>query len=76
MKTLIKKITHCRVCAKSNFTKVFNFGPTPLANEFLKKEQVDKEELFFPLEVYLCDNCFFLTLGHVVNPTILFGYYV
>lgn len=76
MKQLIRKISSCRVCKKNNFTKVFNFGPTPLANEFLKKEKVEKEELFFPLEVYFCNNCTFLTLGHVVNPKILFGNYV
>lgn len=73
---LIKKIDKCRVCKKNDFTKVFNFGPTPLANEFLKKEQIDGGELFFPLEVYFCNNCSFLTLGHVVDPTILFGNYV
>jgi SAM-dependent methyltransferase len=72
----VKKIAKCRVCAKNNFTKVFNFGPTPLANEFLKKEQLDLSEDFYPLEVYRCNNCFFLELGHVVNPKILFGNYV
>ena len=73
---LVKKIKRCRVCGKNDFTKVFNFGPTPLANEFLKKGEVDKEESFFPLEVYFCNNCSFLELGHVVNPKILFGNYV
>lgn len=73
---LIKKISTCRVCKKNDFTKVFNFGPTPLANEFLTKEKIDREELYFPLGVYFCNNCSFLTLGHVVDPTILFGNYV
>lgn len=73
---LVKKIERCRVCKKNNFTKVFNFGPTPLANEFLKKEQLNDPEYFFPLEVYFCNNCSFLELGHVVDPQILFGKYV
>lgn len=73
---IIKKIKNCRVCKKEDFSKVFNFGPTPLANEFLKKEQIEKEELFYPLEVYFCNNCSFLQLAHVVNPKILFGNYV
>lgn len=76
MKQLIRKISSCRVCRKNNFTKVFNFGPTPLANEFLEKEKVDREELSFPLEGYFCNNCTFLELGHVVDPKILFGNYV
>lgn len=73
---LIKRVDNCRVCKASNFTKVLTFGPTPLANAFLKKEQVDKEEYFYPLDVYFCNNCKFLTLGHVVSPVELFKNYV
>ena len=73
---MIKKISSCRVCKRNNFQKVFDFGPTPFANEFLKKSDIDKGELYFPLEVLLCKDCYFLTLGHVGNPKILFGNYV
>lgn len=73
---LIKKVQKCRVCEKNDFTKVLTFGPTPLANAFLKKEQVDKEEYFYPLDVYFCNSCKFLTLGHVVSPVALFKDYV
>jgi SAM-dependent methyltransferase len=76
MEPQVKKISSCRVCTKNDFTRVFNFGPTPLANEFLKKELTDREEYFYPLEVYFCNNCHFLELGHVVDPQILFGNYV
>lgn len=76
MKTPIKKITHCRVCKKNDFSKVLTFGPTPLANAFLKKDGIDKEEYFYPLDVYFCNNCKFLTLGHVVSPIVLFKDYV
>lgn len=73
---LVRKITSCRVCKEQKLTKVLTLGPTPLANEFVKKGKVDSEELFFPLEVYFCNNCTFLELGHVVDPKILFGNYV
>lgn len=73
---LIKKVARCRVCKENDFTKVLTFGPTPLANAFLKNEQVDKEEYFYPLDVYFCNNCKFLTLGHVVSPVALFKDYV
>lgn len=72
----VKKITKCRVCKNNNFTKIFNFGPTPLANEFLKKEQIDLPEYFYPLEVYFCNRCSFIELGIVIDPKILFGNYV
>lgn len=73
---LIKKISTCRVCKRNDFSKVLTFGPTPLANAFLEKEQIDKEEYFYPLDVYFCNNCKFLTLGHVVSPVLLFKDYV
>lgn len=72
----IKKLQQCRVCKSKKLTKTFNFGPTPLANEFLTKEQVDGPEYFYPLEVYFCHTCSFVQLGHVVDPKILFGNYV
>lgn len=73
---LIKKVDSCRVCKANNFTKVLTFGPTPLANAFLPKDRVDSEEYFYPLDVYFCNNCKFLTLGHVVSPVELFKDYV
>lgn len=73
---LIEKIDSCRVCKSNNFTKVLTFGPTPLANAFLPKDRIDREEYFYPLDVYFCNNCKFLTLGHVVSPIALFKDYV
>ncbi len=73
---LIKKVARCRVCKENDFTKVLTFGPTPLANAFLSKDKIDREEYFYPLDVYFCNNCKFLTLGHVVSPVALFKDYV
>lgn len=75
-KALVYKKNECRVCQKNNLTKVLTFGPTPLANAFLNKDQINKEEYFFPLDVYFCEDCGFLGLGHIVNSEVLFGDYV
>lgn len=75
MKVIVKKTT-CRACKGTRLIKVFSFGPTPLANEFLSKEQLDEPEEFYPLDVYFCGNCHFLQLGHVVSPAVLFKNYV
>src|SRR5579864_7410391 len=76
MKPNVTKRTSCRVCKGKQIIKVLTFGPTPLANAFLNKESVEKEELFYPLDVYFCQECYFLQLGHVVNPKILFKDYI
>ena len=76
MNNICKKIESCRVCKKKRLAKVLTLGPTPLANAFLTKEQVDQPELYFPLDVYFCQACSMLQLGHVVSPEILFKDYV
>lgn len=73
---IVKRIKNCRVCKEKAFTKVLTLGPTPLANAFLRKDQLDQAEQYFPLDVYFCNSCSFLELGHVVDPKILFGNYV
>src|SRR3990167_10571462 len=75
-KQIIKKIKRCRVCKSTKLINVLQFGMTPLANAFIKKEQLDLPEVFYPLEVYFCENCTFLQLGHVVSPELLFKNYV
>ena len=66
---------NCRVCKSSNLIKVLDLGKTPLANGFLKKEELDKPEERFPLAVYFCKNCALLQLLDIVNPEKLFRHY-
>jgi len=67
--------TNCRVCKNSNLVKILDLGEIPLANSFLKKEDLDKPERKFPLVVYFCKECGLLQLLDVINPEILFRHY-
>lgn len=51
-------------------------GPAPLANGFLKQEQLMSKEPFYPLDVYYCPKCGLVQLRDVVSPKILFKDYV
>ena len=73
---MIKHKSSCRICGSKRLTKVLSFGPTPLANAFLKKGDIHKAEYHFPLNVHLCGNCSLLQLADVVSPEILFKDYV
>lgn len=75
-KRLLKKLHSCRVCKTKDLDKVLTFGPTPLANAFLTKLQLDEPEYFYPLDVDYCNNCGFIQLSNVVSPEVLFGNYV
>lgn len=49
---------------------------TPLANAFLRKDELGGPEYYFPLDIFLCDVCGLVQLGSVVSPKVLFGQYV
>jgi len=72
-------LTHksaCRVCRGAAMTKVLSFGPTPLANAFLRADAPHESEPYFPLDAYLCKECGLLQLCDVVSPEVLFKDYV
>ena len=73
---LIKKNSLCRVCREKNLHKAISLGNQPPANAFLKKEDLNKKENKFPLEVYFCEKCGFSQLAGVVSPDLLFRNYV
>lgn len=65
----------CRICKKTKLFKFLELGPTPLANAFLKQEQLKSKEPFYPLDVYFCAECGLVQLRDVVPPGILFQDY-
>ncbi len=66
----------CRICDSRSLEMVVSFGKTPLANAFLRKDQLTDPEEKFPLDLFLCHDCGHLQLLEVVNPEILFRNYV
>jgi SAM-dependent methyltransferase len=73
---LIFRRTTCRICDGKSLVLVMSFGETPLANAFLRKDQLSEHEHRFPLELFMCKDCGHLQLLDVVDPEILFGNYV
>ena len=65
----------CRVCGSEKLHKFLSLGPTPLANNFLGEEQLDEAELYYPLDVYFCSNCYLVQLLDAVSPKVLFKEY-
>lgn len=65
----------CRICGNKELVKVLSIGKSPLANNLLKKEDLDKEELF-PLDLMYCKQCHLCQLSYVAPPEKLFKHYV
>ena len=66
----------CRLCNSKSLKCVLNFGSTPLANSFLKKQHLKNKEKMYPLRVNFCGNCYHLQLSHAISPKILFNKYL
>jgi len=67
--------TSCRICGNSNLVKILDLGEMPLANAFLKKEDINNPEPKFPLVIYFCKDCGLLQVLDIVNPELLFKHY-
>ncbi len=68
--------TCCRSCGSSHLELVIDLGLQPLANNLLKPEDLHKTEPKFPLDVYVCTECWLMQITHIVPPVTLFSDYV
>ena len=66
----------CRICKSKELELVLDLGIQPLANAFIKKEDLEKSENKFPLRLYLCKNCYLLQLLDIVDKELLFKEYL
>jgi hypothetical protein len=74
-KSLAKKNTACRYCGSNKLTRFLSLGDQPPSNSFISPEKV-KSEKRYPLDVYLCRNCFLVQLIDVVPAEIIFDDYL
>jgi len=65
----------CRFCNTSLNITFIDLGMSPLSNSFLTKESLTKKESFFPLHVFVCDECFLVQLEEFESPEKIFRDY-
>lgn len=70
------KVTKCRICKSESLHEILDLGITPLANNFLRKEQLNSPEPTVPLVVLFCVDCGLVQLSHVVPPEMMFRNYL
>lgn len=66
----------CFICGKENLISVLDLGHQPPSDAFLRGEDLSKPEIFYPLNLCLCDDCHLVQLNYVVDPEKLFRNYV
>lgn len=65
----------CRFCSTELKHTFVDLGMSPLCESFVDAEHLDHMEPFYPLHVYVCDNCFLVQLLEYVNPEEIFTEY-
>ena len=70
------KNIRCRFCGAVLKYKLVDLGMSPLANSYLSTAQLTKEEPCYPLEVYVCQQCFLVQLQEFESPENIFSDYV
>jgi SAM-dependent methyltransferase len=63
----------CRSCGEAGLEPILSLGKTPLSDAILTKEQLEKPEPVFPLDVAFCPNCALVQILETVPADVLFG---
>lgn len=64
---------NCRHCATPLHQEFINLVNSPASNSFLKAEQLNEPETFYPLRLFVCDNCFLVQIDEYKKATDIFG---
>jgi len=67
---------HCRICNNKSLVEFCQLGIQPLANSFIKKEDLSKKEKAFPLNLCLCQKCGMVQLSDVIPAKLMFKNYL
>ena len=69
------KINQCRFCEKPLKYTIARLGMSPLSNSYLTEEKLLQMEPFYPLNVYVCEQCFLVQWPEFESPGHIFSDY-
>lgn len=65
----------CRLCGAALTHTFVDLGMSPLCESFLKADEIDAMEPFFPLHALTCEKCLLVQLKQYVTPEHIFREY-
>lgn len=69
------KSRKCLICRSTKLSRYLSLGKATLANSYLSRSELKKEEFKVPLEVYFCHNCNLAQLLHIVDRGLIYNKY-
>ncbi len=65
----------CRFCKNTLKCTFVDLGVSPLANSYVKPQELQRMEPFYPLHVYVCEECYLVQLPLLESPEEIFSDY-
>lgn len=65
----------CRFCGAALRHTFVDLGVSPLSNSYLKRDELNRMEPFYPLHARVCEQCFLVQLGEFESPENIFSDY-
>jgi 2-polyprenyl-3-methyl-5-hydroxy-6-metoxy-1,4-benzoquinol methylase len=65
----------CRFCSAPLSTVMCDLGESPMANAYIRPENLESPEPSFPLKVWVCDRCLLAQLDEFEAPEAIFSDY-
>ncbi len=62
----------CRFCSHELSVEFIDLNDAPPSNSFLSKEGLDRDEAYYPLKLYVCDQCFLVQVDEYKLATEIF----
>jgi SAM-dependent methyltransferase len=72
---ILDNIPKCRFCGTELVHTFVDLGMSPLCESYVDNSDLDKMEAFYPLHVYVCDNCFLVQLLEYVKAEDIYSEY-
>lgn len=66
---------HCRFCGHELRHTFADLGFSPLSNEYLTAEDLNRGQMTYPLKVQVCEHCFLVQAALYQRPEQIFGEY-
>lgn len=60
------EVKTCQLCNSHNLNLIIDLGLHPLADTFLTKDQLNEKDPLYPLQVFMCQDCGYASLGYIV----------
>ena len=65
----------CRFCSTPLRQTVVDLGMSPLCESYVRADQLNQMEPYYPLHVYVCHRCFLVQVEEYVSPEAIFREY-